>query len=333
MNRPPWIIVWLLAAALIYSSFARAGDIKPCCAIDLDLERPKHRVTKNGIEPLSLWGKQPKFWSQVAFLRVRFLDGSKGQQDRAWKQFQKVDALVNLTFVRVTAGESECRVSFRYQGHWSYIGRDNLSIPKTQPTMNLQLTVWDTETEWQRVGCHEVFHFIGFGHELQHPMAKIPWNVPVVLSDYRRDQGWSEAMTRRQVLTRESPADFVGSDFDPKSIQCYPVSARHVTDPRFAVGWNTQFSPTDIATASRIYPRPVHSSVSTRDGAGGHLLQRGEKSGFIDDTYEQASFSTIARKHVLDARYAVGWNDRLSPLDVATLKRLYPPLQTNAQHP
>lgn len=202
-----------------------------------------------------LWGATSDFWPQRAQLRVLFMDGSASQQRRAWYRFQKIDELINLTFVRVPTGPAEIRVSFDPgDGHWSYVGRDNLGIPQHRATMNLALGAWDGSTEWNRVALHEVLHAAGFQHEHQHPQSDIPWNVPVVLRDYAMTQGWSEAETRYQVIDRSSERNFIGSAPNSKSIMMYPIAKEHVLDKKFAVGWNRKLSPVDIETLKKIYP-------------------------------------------------------------------------------
>lgn len=206
----------------------------------------------------SLWAYNRDFWPQKSTLRVKFIEGSKSQQDNAWRRFQKVDALVNLTFVRVPSGEAEIRVGFDPQGgHWSYVGKYCAKIPQAEKTMNLALTggvFGDRSNEWDRVAIHETLHAIGFQHEHQSPQNTIKWNVPVVLAEYRASQGWSDAEIYDQVLNRSDAKDFNGTAFDPKSIMEYPISAKETLDG-FSVGWNRKLTETDIATIRRIYPQ------------------------------------------------------------------------------
>lgn len=203
---------------------------------------------------LRLWGQQSKLWPQRSTLRVQFVHGTRWQQDRAWYRFQCVDKLINLTFVRVSTGPAEIRVAFAPGGgHYSWVGRDNLSIVSV-PTMNIELDRFDGSREWTRVGAHEVLHAVGLEHEHQHPLWQVPWNFPVVFSDYLREQGWDEATTRYQVTDRPVVRDLVGSAPDTKSLMLYPIPARHVLDPSFAVGWNYKLSDLDKETLRRLYP-------------------------------------------------------------------------------
>jgi len=204
-----------------------------------------------------LWGRNSDFWPQRSILRVKFLDGSQSQQDRAWFRFQKIDSLINLSFVRVPNGPSEIRVSFAPdEGHWSWVGRSNLRISQNEPTMNLALKsglFGDYSREWDRVVLHEVLHAAGFQHEHQSPQATIDWNKPVVYQDYYEQQGWSRQETDFQVLNRSNPRDFNGSAFDPKSIMLYSIPKRHLLSGK-AVGWNRKLTPTDIMVIQSVYP-------------------------------------------------------------------------------
>jgi len=238
----------LLAFALTLASCASKPST--CVAINPTSKAPA------GTE--SLWAYNRDFWPQRATLRVRFMDGSKSQQNRAWFRFAKVDELVNLTFVRVESGPSEIRVRFdQRDGHWSYVGRYCARIPQSEHTMNLALSsgfFGNRSDEWDRVAIHEMLHAIGFQHEHQSPQSTIKWNVPVVLEEYRRTQGWTDAEIYQQVLNRDDPRDFNGSAFDSKSIMLYPVDRRHTTNG-FSVGWNRKLSETDIAVLKRTYPQ------------------------------------------------------------------------------
>lgn len=201
-----------------------------------------------------LWGRSSRLWPQGSTLRVLFVGGDTDQQRRAWCRFCSVDGLVNLSFVRVATGPAEIRVAFAPDGgHWSYVGRDNLSVV-SGPTMNLALSGQDDRKEWDRVAVHEILHAIGFMHEHQHPQAMIPWNMPVVLAYYRQTQGWTDAQIRYQVTDRRDPPDFIGSTWDKRSIMQYPVPRDHVLDSAYACGWNRRLTETDKATLRRIYP-------------------------------------------------------------------------------
>ena len=225
--------------------------IETCTTIKLKTDEPVPGV-------LEAWGRKSTLWPQNKTLRVLFLNGSKSQQTQAWKRFQIIDALINLTFVQAPTGRAEIRVTFDPNGgHWSYVGTDCLGIPSTQPTMNLALRAGifgDAASEWDRVALHEVLHAIGLHHEHQHPQAAIPWDEAKVIAYYQQTQGWTEQEIRFQVLNPEPMnADFIGTAFDPQSVMEYPVP-KELTKNGFSVGWNKKLSPQDLAFVPSLYP-------------------------------------------------------------------------------
>lgn len=211
----------------------------------------------NGGAPIheAAWGQMSKRWPNRTALRVRFLNGDSRQRAAAFQRMQAIDALCGLSFRLVTSGPSEVRVMFNLDsGHWSYIGTDNRFISQHQQTMNIGLESRDSSTEWDRVVLHETLHAVGFNHEHQHPRSVIPWNRDAVYRFYSETQGWSRAEIDAQVLNRSTASNIFGSEPDKMSIMMYPLPKELLLDPKFAVGWNTKLSPTDIQTLKNLYP-------------------------------------------------------------------------------
>jgi serralysin len=261
----------LLAACLSLTSCAGTGfkvdftgsvgnkpaepEQKSCVAIDADLLDEQGPM--DGI--LKIWGQRSKFWAKDQVIRVRFLDGSVRQRTETAKRFDKLDQLCGITMQYVDSGPSEWRVSFRGNGHWSYLGTDCLRIPPNSPTMNISLGQYmlnDPAKEWDRVVIHEALHGLGFDHEQAHPSANIPWNKPVVYRAYAVEQGWSRSQVDQQVFNRYRGNEFLGTAYDSKSIMHYPIPRAHVTNGK-GVGWNDALTETDKAGILARYPLPA----------------------------------------------------------------------------
>lgn len=240
----------LLAILLLpFACVAKAAEIKSCACI-----RAMEPRLPDGVQ--RAWGQQSKFWPQKATLRIKFLSGTAKQKAEAWKRFQHVDALVNLSFVQVTEGPAEIRPRFdKGKGHWSYLGRDCLTVPSTAQTMNLELATGvfgSFGDEWDRVAVHEMLHAIGLSHEHQSPRSTgLVWNKSAVYSYYGQTQGWSKSQVDFQVLNRYSGSEFRGTKYDKTSIMQYPIPQGLAN---IVVGWNTKLSATDIAFLKEVYP-------------------------------------------------------------------------------
>lgn len=204
---------------------------------------------------LAAWGQFSKRWQPRTTLRVRFIGGDTRQRDLLLARMRYLDSLcATIAFRVVTGGPSEIRVRFDLNaGHWSYVGTDCSRISQNTNTMNIGLRASDSPKEWDRVGLHETLHALAFNHEHQHPRSVIPWNKPAVYQFYGETQGWSRSEIDAQVLNRSTATNIFGTDPDPTSIMMYPIPKELLTDPKFAVGWNTKLSPLDIATLTRLY--------------------------------------------------------------------------------
>ncbi len=199
-----------------------------------------------------------KKWANGRTLRVRFLGGSEHLRLKVIRYAQEWERYVNLRFFFVDSGPAEIRISFTPNiGSWSYVGTDCLLITNQQEaTMNFGWFDEQTpEEEFSRTILHEFGHAIGNIHEHQHPKNKIPWNKPAVYAFYAQ-QGWSRTEVDHQVFARYEISTTSFTAYDKTSIMHYPIPPELLTNKKYAVGWNTNLSATDIAFARSSYPKP-----------------------------------------------------------------------------
>jgi hypothetical protein len=153
--------------------------------------------------------------------------------------------------------EAICRIGFaRGDGSWSYVGRDNYDIPKSERTMNFG---WDVSTSYGfSTALHEIGHFIGLQHEHQNPNAGIVWDEAAVIRSLSGPpNNWDEGKIRRNILNKLSVADTMGTDWDPTSIMHYDFEAGLILAPaQYRNGINPPgiLSAKDIAWVRSIYP-------------------------------------------------------------------------------
>jgi hypothetical protein len=203
-----------------------------------------------------------KLWRPGRTLRIRFLDGDPEVHVRVqtiaseWMDH----ASVRLEFVQDPP--VEIRVAFTPGSSWSWVGTEALTVPLTEPTMNLGwLTAETTEEDCRRVVLHEFGHVLGCIHEHMSPDGGIQWNRPAVYAYYEQPPySWSHATTDSNVFAVYDKAQTQFSTFDPQSIMLYPIPKGFTTNG-FEAGWNTSLSATDIEFIGSVYPLPDSSLV------------------------------------------------------------------------
>lgn len=222
-----------------------------------------------------------KLWDNGKVLRCRFLDGEPAVQAKVRAIAKEWEAHANLELRFVDRGASHIRISFREKGFsWSTVGTDALSVRAGEPTMNFGwLEPRTALAEYRRVVRHEFGHALGMGHEHQNPAAlgRIPWDKPRVYAHYAR-QGWSREDVDENIFDVYAEDGTNHSAFDPASIMQYAVPDS-LTLGRFAIPWNTDFSPLDAEYMRRQYPRHAAAGVALAiDGprAGASLATAGE---------------------------------------------------------
>lgn len=203
--------------------------------------------------PLELAVLTSSKWSPGRVIKIAFMDGSATQIQEVRRQAELWLPLISLSFDwSAPLRSADVRISFSQNGAWSYIGTDCLTIPPGQPTMNYGFLQEGT-------AVHEFGHMLGCIHEHQSPAAgKIPWIASRVYAYYGGPPNrWSKQTVDQNIFQHYAEERTQHSAWDKGSIMEYPIDAQLVSDPAYAVGWNTVLSPTDQAYIASVYPRKV----------------------------------------------------------------------------
>jgi hypothetical protein len=242
-----------------------------------ELRRPMRTMSRPGGRTRAIAPKHTR-WVNGSTIRIRFLEGD---QDRilmvkriapTWTEF------ANLKFEFTEDPRAEIRVSFDPQdGAWSYIGTDNLGIPRHAATLNLG---WVD----QAVILHEFGHMVGLAHEHQNPEGGIDWNEDAVIRDLSGPPNyWDEDTIRHNVLEKYSVDQINGTEFDPDSIMLYAFPDEWTANTP-ATHENEDLSQLDkqFIQSEVMYPRtgaPADTAVVLKMGdfTGGKIATGGEE--------------------------------------------------------
>jgi len=311
------------------------------------------RVDNVRIRPLGGFGHGPrgggfapsaavermKLWDNGRRIRVKFLDGQADIQNKVAAIGKEWEAIANLKLDFVTSGASEIRISFAEQGFsWSTVGTDALTVGASKATMNYGwLEPGTALREYQRVVRHEFGHALGMIHEHQNPAAQgvIPWDKPKVYAYYAQ-QNWDKDAVDFNIFGVYSEESTNHTSFDPTSIMEYAIPDS-LTIGSYAIGWNTEFSATDIEFMKRQYPKGTAGTVELAIGptrTSADLSTGGEVDTFHFDVTTAATYimttegpiDTVLTLHgPNDAGAVLTWDDdRGKGLNARIVRKLQP---------
>jgi hypothetical protein len=199
-----------------------------------------------------------KLWRPGRTLRVTFLDGSPGAQEKVERYAREWTRYANLSFDFGRHLNGEIRISFLQPGSWSAVGTDALLeefFPNGQPTMNFGWLTLDTpEEEVSAVVLHEFGHALGMLHEHQNPGHQIRWNKPAIYRVLAQPPNlWDPEMVDRNFFELYDRTRTQFTAFDPLSIMVYAVPRDWTLDGQEFPA-NSQLSEEDKRFISARYP-------------------------------------------------------------------------------
>jgi serralysin len=196
-------------------------------------------------------------WQPGETITASFLDGDPALQKRVREMAERWTSpgMANLSVDFLNHNTTDIRISFKYKGSWSLLGKYCRQRPDTTlPTMNYGwLTPDSEEDELRRVVLHEFGHALGFIHEQQNPINSIKWNRDAVIADLSGPpNNWSMEQIQINMFDQLSPGEVFGTPVDKSSIMMYPIPASW-TEDGFSVGLNSDLSQKDRELAIQVY--------------------------------------------------------------------------------
>ena len=255
------LVIVLLILTAIESNASAQVKVCKCGNLESSPSPVKANEENNDNSKLYLVSHPTRFWTNGITLNVAFMNGSPAAQQKVIGIAKEWSNHGNISFKVTDVVKSHIRIRFDpSDGHWSYIGKDALSIKLDQPTMNIGLTAKDSDETFNRVVLHEFGHALGFTHEQFSGSADIPWNKAKVYEFYQGAPNfWDKDQIDHNILNAKGTPI---TNYDKESIMHYAVP-NALTNGDFEIPLNKKLSSADKAGVRSVYPKPNPKSLKT----------------------------------------------------------------------
>lgn len=210
-------------------------------------------VNINGAQKISVL-KSKFFGPEPRVLTVSFMQSvDTATRKKILLYANKWDCGITFEY---TQGTGNIRISRGSGGYWSYLGTDNLSIPRSRQTMNLSgFTSRTSDKEYDRVVPHEFGHAIGCPHEHARKEVQDLLDREKTYAYFRRTSGWGKRTVDQQIFINLPESALWGTEPDPNSIMCYqfPGSCTKSGQP---IPGGDFINDRDNEFMGKIYPKP-----------------------------------------------------------------------------
>jgi serralysin len=217
-------------------------------------------------QPLA--AETPKMWNPGETIKV-YINPNHASDYMIFlvkKYAQEWEKIANVKFdFNQTFNNAQIRVRFGSdKRYWSWIGRDVLSNPLRDYTMNLGFADGSVDAlRMSQIILHEFGHALGFIHEHQSPASGIAWDKEKVYQYFAEEPNkWSRIEVDLNVFNKYSSTTTNYSAYDPYSIMHYDIPPQLTLDG-FTNGYNYTFSQTDRTYARQLYPFPLTPATAT----------------------------------------------------------------------
>ena len=257
------------------------------CLTQLDVSKVKKgkKTQLSGVERGAIL--KDYVWDQGQEITIGFLEGTPSQQDFVKKTVLETwQPLINLKLSFIDDPTNAIiRVGFDPNlGSWSYIGKQNKNIPKSERTINLG---WLDDEEGLNGGVikHEFGHMLGFAHEHLRSDKEFEWNEEAVYNTFSGPpNNWSRSTIDTNIFDTVNTNQFIGTKYDDESIMVYIFDCSLFKSAPKSMPCNTgsiqELSPLDKATVSSIYPKDNNVDVTQKiKNLSGNVIN---ESGFTD---------------------------------------------------